>query len=102
MSAGGLDILCLPKFLELMQIPEGGYFFWVDVSALGTSTEVRDFLIHDANVGVSPGNWFGSNGEGYLRIMFSTLKDTSKYEEAMRRIKNASTNASTQRSMKYF
>lgn len=68
------------------QLPEGGYFFWVDIRALGTSTEVRDFLIKDANVGVSPGNWFGTHGEGYLRIMFSTMRDTAKYEEAMQRI----------------
>jgi aspartate/methionine/tyrosine aminotransferase len=81
----GYDILSqIPGVKVLM--PEGGYFFWVDVRQLGTSTEVRDHLIRDAQVGVSPGNWFGQNGEGYLRIMFSTMKDTARYEEAMRRI----------------
>ncbi|RED65940.1 pyridoxal phosphate-dependent aminotransferase [Cohnella lupini] len=67
-------------------MPEGGFFFWVNVSKLGTSIEIRDHLIHDANVGVSPGTWFGSNGEGFLRIMYGTMKDTSKYEEAILRI----------------
>ena len=66
--------------------PEGGYFFWVDVHRLGSSTEVRDHLIKDAQVGVMPGCCFGANGEGYLRIMFSTMKDTAKFEEAMHRI----------------
>lgn len=69
-----------------IQLPEGGYYFWVDVHRLGSSIEVRDFLIRDAQVGVAPGCWFGTYGEGYLRIMFSTMKDTSRYEEAMRRI----------------
>lgn len=67
-------------------MPEGGYYFWVDVHRLGGSIEIRDFLIKDAQVGVGSGTWFGDNGEGYLRIMFSTMKDTARYEEAIRRI----------------
>ena len=67
-------------------LPEGGYYFWVDIHRLGSSIEVRDHLIRDAQVGVAPGCWFGSYGEGFLRIMFSTMKETCRYEEAMRRI----------------
>lgn len=67
-------------------LPDGGFFFWVDIHRLGTSLEIRDFLIQDSNVGVSPGNWFGSFGEGYIRIMYGAVKDTVKYEEAIIRI----------------
>ena len=67
-------------------MPEGGYYFWADVHRLGDSEEIRDFLISDADVGVSPGNWFGVYGEGYLRIMFGAVKDRERYKEAMRRI----------------
>lgn len=81
----GYEILSqIPGVKVLM--PEGGYFFWVDIRQLGTSIEVRDHLIKDAQVGVAPGCWFGQNGEGYLRIMFSTMKDTDRYKEAVRRI----------------
>ncbi|MDG0811444.1 pyridoxal phosphate-dependent aminotransferase [Cohnella rhizosphaerae] len=68
-------------------LPEGGFFFWVNIAKLGTSVGIRDYLVKDANVGVSPGTWFGSNGEGFLRIMYGTMKDTDKFKEAILRIK---------------
>lgn len=67
-------------------LPDGGFYFWVDIRRLGTSTEIRDYLISDANVGVSPGNWFGSYGEGYIRVMYGAVKDNARYEEGIRRI----------------
>ncbi|THF84567.1 pyridoxal phosphate-dependent aminotransferase [Cohnella fermenti] len=70
-------------------LPEGGFFFWVNVSRLGTSVGIRDYLAKDANVGVSPGTWFGENGEGFLRIMYGTMRDTGKYKEAILRIKDS-------------
>lgn len=67
-------------------LPDGGFYFWVDIHALGTSIEVRDFLIEDANIGVSPGTWFGAGGEGFLRVMYGAVPDDSLYEEGMQRI----------------
>ncbi|MEO3945877.1 pyridoxal phosphate-dependent aminotransferase [Gorillibacterium sp. CAU 1737] len=69
--------------------PDAGFFFWVNISKLGTSVEIRDYLARDAQVGISPGTWFGANGEGFLRIMYGTMKDTDKYKEAILRIKES-------------
>lgn len=67
-------------------LPEGGFYFWVKVSALGTSEEVRNWLIHDAQIGVGLGTWFGERGEGYLRIMYGAVPDEDTYKEGIRRI----------------
>ena len=54
-------------------LPEGGFYFWANVSRLGTCGEVRDWLLADAQVGVGPGTWFTPFGEGYLRIMYGAV-----------------------------
>lgn len=67
-------------------LPEGGFYFWADVALLGTSEEVRDWLIADAQVGVGMGTWFGETGAGYLRIMYGAVPSESMYDEALARI----------------
>jgi len=70
-------------------LPESSFFLWVNISELGTSDEVVEYLIKHANVGVAPGYWFGPRGEGYLRIITGVLKDTKKYTQAIERIAEA-------------
>lgn len=67
-------------------LPEGGFYFWANVSRLGTCEEVRDWLLADAQVGVGPGTWFTPFGEGYLRIMYGAVPNEELYDEALRRI----------------
>lgn len=67
-------------------LPEGGFYFWVNVRALGSSEEVRDWLLEDAQVGVGLGTWFGPLGEGYLRIMYGAVPSDDLYTQALNRI----------------
>jgi aspartate/methionine/tyrosine aminotransferase len=70
------------------QLPESGFMAWVNVSALGTGREVARFLAEDAKVRVSPGDQYGSTGqgEGYLRIVLGVLKNQANFEAALERI----------------
>jgi aspartate/methionine/tyrosine aminotransferase len=68
------------------RMPEAGFMVWVDVSALGTSQAVAQFILEDAAVIVNAGNDFGPSGEGYLRIIIGSLSDDAAYMEAMERI----------------
>lgn len=49
--------------------PDGAFYTMVDVSQLGTSMEVAEAML-DAGVVTVPGNAFGSEGEGFLRVSF--------------------------------
>jgi len=70
------------------QLPESGFMAWVNVSALGTGREVARFLAENAKVRVSPGDQYGSTGqgEGYLRIVLGVLKNQANFEAALERI----------------
>ena len=78
-------------------LPESSFFLWVNISELGTSDEVVEYLIKHANVGVAPGYWFGPRGEGYLRIITGVLKDTKQYTQAIERIAKALTKLSSEK-----
>ena len=67
-------------------LPEGGFYFWANVSQLGTSEEVRDWLIDDAQIGIGLGTWFSPLGEGFVRIMYGAVPEEDTYHEAIRRI----------------
>lgn len=67
-------------------LPEGGFYFWINISQLGTSEEVRDWLISDAQVGVGLGTWFTPLGEGFLRVMYGAVPRETLYDEALHRM----------------
>ena len=67
-------------------LPDGGFYFWADVAALGGGEAVRDHLIDDAQIGVLPGTMFGTRGADYLRIMYGTVADEARYVEGIDRI----------------
>ncbi len=53
------------KVMEL----EGTYLAWVDISALGiTSDEASNRILLDGKVFISSGTGYGADGEGYIRI----------------------------------
>lgn len=56
--------------------PEGGFYAFVDVSALdGSSMEIAKRLLYDYEVVTAPGVAFGDGAEGYLRLSFANDLD---------------------------
>ncbi len=61
-----------------------GLFVWAKIPNGKTSKEITDNLLYEHDVFVTPGNLFGSNGEGYIR--FSLCIDEEKIQEVLTRI----------------
>jgi cystathionine beta-lyase len=76
----------IPK-IKLIQ-PEGTYLLWLDCRELGMSdSELRQFFIHQAKVGMNPGTVFGEGGSGFMRMNIGTSRLVVK--EALERIQKA-------------
>ncbi|GAA0598211.1 LL-diaminopimelate aminotransferase [Virgibacillus siamensis] len=65
--------------------PNGTIFLWVKIPNGYTSMEFAGKLLNEAGVIVTPGNAFGSQGEGYVRISLSVGKN--RLDEVINRIK---------------
>ncbi len=72
------------KFSE----PQGAFYLFPDVSAVGTGDEVAEMLLEKAHVAVVSGAAFGY--PSCIRLSYAI--NTNDIEEAMRRIKNVLTN----------
>jgi len=69
-------------------LPDGGSFLFVDIRPTGLSSD--DFameLLREGQVLVYPGNYFGENGEGWIRAALFT--PTERAREAAERIRTA-------------
>lgn len=67
-------------------VPEGAFYAFVNVKKLGgTSQEVANDILENAQVVTTPGSAFGEAGEGYLRISYASGEELLK--EAIDRIK---------------
>ena len=65
--------------------PQAGPFVFVDITSTGfTSAEFARWLLAEAQVSVSAGAQYGSQGEGFVRI--SVWATPSEVEQAMRRM----------------
>jgi len=53
----------------------GTYYLWAKVPPEFTSDEFFKYVLHKAQVAFTPGTVFGSNGEGYVRIVMSADKN---------------------------
>lgn len=73
-------------------MPESGFLCWVDVSSLGSSTEIVSYLLKEAKVSVNDGINYGAGGEGHIRIVLGVYKDNQKVLDALERIRNALVN----------
>ena len=88
---GNYQALCefVEKELPLLRVCklEGTYLPWVEVSALGVSSQnLCDRLMSEAKVWVNPGTMYGpQSGEGYIRINIACPR--SLLLEALERIK---------------
>ena len=72
-----------------IELPESGFFCWVDVSELGDSTEIMDYLVREAGVAVNDGKNYGAQGDGCLRIINGCLGSDEESEQALQRIADA-------------
>lgn len=55
---------------------DGTYYLWVKVPPEFTSDEFFKYVLHKSQVAFTPGTVFGSNGEGYVRMVMSAPIDT--------------------------
>lgn len=66
--------------------PRGAFFAWTNSSSTGIhATELSYLLLKEGRILIFPGNAFGENWGGYLRISF--LQSTDLLREAMERMK---------------
>lgn len=66
--------------------PKGTFYVWIPVPPGYTSREMSMLLLKEASIICTPGNGFGSYGEGYIRMALTVCTDRLK--EAVERIKN--------------
>lgn len=69
-----------------MKMPEATFCIWVNVSKLGTSTEITKYLIDEAKVNVNDGKFYGSMGEGHLRVVTGCFWDDKDCFDALDRM----------------
>lgn len=77
-----------------MLMPESGFLCWVNVSKLGNSSDIVNYLVKEAKVSVNDGINYGIGGEGHLRIVLGVYKENQKVIDALYRIKGALENYS--------
>lgn len=68
--------------------PRGTFYLWVKVPEGYSSLEFVGKLMEEAGIIVTPGNAFGSYGEGYFRIALTVAQE--RLLEAGKRLKNLS------------
>jgi len=61
---------------------------WLDCRQLGLNAkQLNDFMIKKARVALDDGYWFGTEGEGFMRINIACSR--SFLEEGLKRIEEA-------------
>ncbi len=72
------DLLCevLEKIGVKPFVPKAGLYVWAKVPDGYDSVDFTEDLLEQAGVAVTPGNGFGRNGEGYVRLSL-TVPDAS-------------------------
>ena len=58
-------------------------YIWVKAPGTQTSWEIFDKILHELQVGITPGSGFGAEGEGYFRV--SAFNGRENAEEVARR-----------------
>ncbi|MGN0975719.1 MAG: pyridoxal phosphate-dependent aminotransferase [Gemmiger sp.] len=74
-----------------MRKSESGILSWLNISALGTSQEVADYLMEHAKIMVNQGTPYGAQGEGYIRIVTACFARDEDAALRFERIKAALT-----------
>lgn len=75
--------------------PKGAYYIFPDIRKICTdSNKFAEKLLEKEKVAVTPGKAFGKNGEGHIRISYST--SIEKLEDGLNRIENFISQLSSQ------
>ncbi len=74
-----------------MKMSESGILSWVNIKKLGTSEEVANYIMNEANIMVNQGVPYGSEGEGYLRIVTACFMKDEDAVMRFERIRDALT-----------
>jgi len=72
--------------------PKSAFYVWARVPRSDmTSAEFAAAVLKEANIVMIPGNGYGTEGEGYVRMSLTLLGDTdgTRFKEAVRRIKES-------------
>ena len=70
---------------------QAGMFVWAKIPATEKDGySLSDRILHEANVFITPGGIFGSEGNAYVRVSLCTPE--SRFEEAIQRIQTSKTN----------
>jgi len=66
---------------------DGTYYLWAKIPQGFTSDEFFKYILHKSQIAFTPGDVFGKNGDGYIRIVMSA--DEKRIQEAFDRIEKA-------------
>ena len=88
------DLLCdgLNEIGWQIEKPKSAFYVWAKVPRQDmTSAEFAAAVLKEANIVMIPGNGYGDQGEGYVRMSLTLLGDTdgSRFQEAVVRIKES-------------
>lgn len=72
-----------------MLMPQSSFLSWINISKLGTSDEIVAYLTEEAKVFVNAGHYYGSQGEGYIRLVQGCFKDDVRMQTAIIRVRDA-------------
>ncbi len=70
-----------------MDAPEATYLAWMDCRHSGITGSPQQFFLEHARVALHDGAWFGTRGEGFVRLNFGCPRAT--LVEALARMKAA-------------
>jgi aminotransferase len=82
-----LNLLKDTPTLHVEKEPEGAFYVFPRITRKMKSNAFAHSMLKKARVLMVPGNEFGTNGEGFVRISYATGKD--KIKEAFERLRNA-------------
>lgn len=71
--------------------PQCAFLSWLNISKLGTSAEITQYLSDEAKVIINDGSFYGEHGEGYIRVIHGAIKDDEAAKEVFIRMKDALT-----------
>lgn len=72
-----------------MLMPESGFYSWINISRLGDSSEICEFLIKDAKVAVNDGKAYGLEGKGHIRVIHGALSNEEQAFDSLLRMKKS-------------
>ena len=82
-------ISALQAMRLLGDVPAGGFYVWFHTPNGMSSTAAAEFFIKESGVALAPGNAYGSQGEGWLRLSLTISDDL--LDEALLRMQEALT-----------